>query len=96
MATYAELRDLLRDGRLTPKIQTAIAVKAHAIMQEATPSAERLAWASAALPPTQDAAEKMLAYALAANKALTAAQILSASDAALQAAIDEAVDKLYS
>lgn len=51
--------------------------------------------ASAALPPTQDAADKMLAYALAANKALTVAQILTATDVALQAAVDAAVDKLY-
>ena len=95
MATYVELRSLMRDGTLAPKIQVCLAIKAHAIMQEAAPSPGRLAWADAALPPSQSDAEKMLAYALAANKALTVQQILAASDASLQTVIDAAVDKLH-
>jgi len=99
MATYAELRALFGEGALANATEVAVVVKAQAIFSEATPSAARLAWAESALANTRSEAEKFLKYVLAANKALTVAQIRAAVTAdpptAFQAQVDAAINKLY-
>ena len=95
MATYNELRLLFGESSLLFRVEVAVCIKAQAIFQEASPSAARLAWAESAFENTNAEAQKFLKYALAANKALTAAQILAAADSALQSAVDAAIDKLY-
>ena len=99
MATYQELRALFGEGALVNATEVAVVVKAHAIFAEASPSAERLAWAESALTNTRPQGEKLLKYALAANKGLTIAGIRDAVTAdpptAFQATVDTAVDKLY-
>jgi len=95
MATYNELRSLFNEGSLLLKAEVAVCVKAQAIFAESTPSAGRLSWAETVLGSPHSEAEKMLRYALASNKALTIAQIISVADASLQTAIDTAVDKLH-
>ena len=96
MATYNELRGLFTDSSLKNRIGVAVCIKAHAILQEATPVASRLAWAKAALIATDPEADYLLKYALAANAGLTYQQIISASDAALLVNVSTAVDKLNS
>ena len=95
MATYNELRSLFGEGSLRNRVEVALCMKVHAILQEATPSAERLAWARTTLSNSYGEADSLLKYALAANAALTTAQLLGASDAALLTAVGAAVDKLY-
>lgn len=95
MATYNELRSLYGDGALKNRVEVAVCMKAHAVLQEATPSAARLAWSKTALQGPAAEADYLLKYALAANAALTLAQIQSAADSALLSAIGAAVDKLY-
>jgi hypothetical protein len=45
MATYTELRALFGNDALRNRVEVALCLKVHAILQEATPSVERLAWA---------------------------------------------------
>ena len=96
MATYAEIRSVYTDSNLVNKMEVAVAIKAHAILQEATPSATRMEWARTALVTAlRGEADMCLRYALAENKALTVQQLATASDADLYAATTAAIDKLY-
>ena len=94
MATYMELRSLFGLGTLHDRVEVAVCLKAYAILQEATPSVGRLAWAKQALQGPGVEADYLLTYALCANSAATMAQIQSATDAALLANVVSAVDKL--
>jgi hypothetical protein len=95
MATYEELRAMFGNDALRNRIEVAVILKAHAILQEVTPSAARLAWVVTAFTATETQAVLLLKYALAANAAATVAQITGAADAVLLTAIGAAVDKLY-
>jgi hypothetical protein len=102
MATYNELRERFASDGLRARIEVAVCVKAHAILQEAAPSAERAEWAAAAFASTYREADRILyreadrilRYLLAANKDLTPAQFDAVEDAALQIKCDEAVDAI--
>jgi hypothetical protein len=95
MATYRELYELGSNSDLRNVVQVAVTMKAHAIMQEASPSPSRLEWAKGALGSGAPEAAELLRYVLAANSTATKSQILAASDASVQATVDAAVDKLY-
>ena len=95
MATYQELRAAFSSDTLRSKLEVAVIVKAHAILQETSPPAERKAWAVDALGSTPAKADLMLRYLLAANKDSAIAAIQGADDATLQIKVDEAVDRLY-
>lgn len=95
MATYLELRQLYGHGDLLNRIEVACIVAAETIRTEAdsvTNHANRLKWAKAAYSAPRPAAEKMLMSLLAANKALTTVQLIGVTDAALQTAVDGAVN----
>jgi uncharacterized protein (DUF2132 family) len=95
MATYLELRQLYGHGELLNRIEVACIVAAESIRTESdatTNHANRLKWARATFAATRQAAEKMLMALLAANKALTVAQLIAVADAALQTAVDNAVN----
>jgi len=95
MASYDELRERFSSDGLRARLEVAVCVKAHAILQEGAPAADRKAWAAGAFRATPGEADLMLRYLLAANKDSTTAQIDGVDDAALQAKVDEAVDALY-
>ena len=95
MATYLELREVFVEGSLVNRTEVAVVVKAQAIFEEAAPSAERLAWAEGALSSSKADAYKFLKYVIADNKDVAASAIVEATDAALQTAVDAAIDKLY-
>ena len=95
MATYMELRGLFGDDDLRNRTEVAMCLKVYAIIQEASPSAERLAWAKGILNGSYNEANAMLKYILAANSGLTVEQLRSADDASLLAAVGAAVDKFY-
>ncbi len=93
MASYTELRDLSINGALINKIVSAIAVAAHGILNEASPTAPRKAWGEAAIINPPSIVDEMIWYLLADNAAASQATILAASDATILAAAQEAVAK---
>ncbi len=95
MATYTELRALFGNDALRNRVEVALCLKVYAILEEVTPSPERLAWARSVLDSSYNEADSLLKYALAANAELTTQQLAAASDAALLTAVGAAVDKLY-
>ena len=95
MATYMELRQLFGTDDLRNRTEVALCLKVHAILQEETVSAERLAWARSTLSGSYQESESLLKYVLAANSGLTVEQLTGVSDAALLAAVSAAIDKLY-
>ncbi|MDT8383014.1 MAG: hypothetical protein RRB22_01210 [Gammaproteobacteria bacterium] len=101
MATYLELQTLRSNSLLRNKCAMAIAKKAHAIAQEATPVAEKMAWAKAAIGNPESKLEAAINYVLADKSAATLATIMGiidgdtdTNDAIVQAAIDESIDRL--
>ena len=94
MATYVELFDLRSDDALRNKIAVACVVKAADLIDGATPTTAEITWANEAIQSPLSKAEAIMNYVLAANKAGTVAQIQGASDSAIQANVDTAVDAL--
>ena len=98
MATYAELATIRQDplwNDLLDKIVVATTIKATEVIDSATPAATLLEWAKQAIAKPLNAANDIAFYVVAANQAATLAQILSASDAAIQTNIDTAIDAIY-
>ncbi len=95
MATLAELQTLAHNNDLRGKIERAIVSKALAVTKEATPSTDRLQWASDALSAPGTQIQLMLNYMLAENEAATIAQITAATDTSIQTNVDDAVDALH-
>jgi hypothetical protein len=96
MATFEEIRSIYTDSNLVNKMEVAVAVKAHAILQEASPSTTRKDWARTALVANlRGEADMCLRYALAAHKDLTVGALKDATDVDLLAAASAAIDKLY-
>lgn len=94
MATYAELVGLRSDSNLGNKVAVAIAVKAHSILQEATPGSNRKAFAEGALASPSSKLSQLFNYVLAENKDATVANIQLATDAAIQANVNDAIDAI--
>ena len=94
MATYSELFELRNNTALRNKVAVAVTKKAQSILDSATPTANQVAWANAALSSPLDMATKLYFYVLAANSAATIGQITSAADAVIQSNVDAAADAL--
>tara|TARA_Y100000310_G_C20582742_1_gene763822 strand:+ start:407 stop:706 length:300 start_codon:yes stop_codon:yes gene_type:complete len=94
MATYAELFELHSNSPLRNKVAVAVVVKAQDLIDGATPTADEITWADAALGSPSSKAKEILNYVLAKNKGSDIATILAASDATIQSNIDTAVDAL--
>lgn len=95
MATYKELYSLWHESDLKNKVAVAVVVAAETIQDEVdtTPNhANRLVWAREALESTTSKTDPMYRIILAENKDMTVAQILGASDTAIQNAVNGAVD----
>ncbi len=96
MATYAELYGLQSDDdELLHKVAVATWVAAEAVRSEDVGTANhtnRVAWAGDVLNGGLRHAQQMLRAVLAANAGLTVAQIIGASDAAIQTKVDAAID----
>lgn len=100
MATYQELADLKASdsaawNSLFDKISVAIAIKAQSIAALPTPTQEQKDWARGALASPRGLSGTVINYVIAANSGATTAQILSASDSAIQSNVDDAVDNLF-
>jgi len=97
MATYQELYTLSLDATLIQRMTIAVAVAAESIREEPTDTANhdaRVAWAKRAMANPDGMARQMLVLALAQYRASSAAQIQGATDAGLQAAVDQTVNLL--
>lgn len=92
MATYEELYDLRNDSTLRNRVLVAIVVKAQEIIDSVTPTSAEVTWAEEALENPGMHLDGLLHYVLSANKDASVAQILGATDTAIQTNIDSAVD----
>lgn len=95
MATYAELLTASENSTLNQKIRVACIIAAEAIRTESgatTNHANRLVWAKAVFANPNAEAQRMLWAVLAQNKDATLAAITGATDAAVQTAVNAAVD----
>lgn len=96
MATYAELLSIAGGAQsLKDKIRVACVIAAEQIRTEdvgVANHANRLVWAKSVFENPSVQVERMLWAVLAQNKTLTTAQITGASDAAVQSAVDSAVN----
>lgn len=89
MATYDELITVLNDGGLSKRVSIALMISAHTVLQ-GTPTANDRAFAKQVFESPERASLPALRYLLAADNALTVAQIQGATDAAIQTRMDEA------
>ena len=99
MASYNELFDLRRASSsnsafLRNRIGVAATVKAQALMVGAAPTSDAIKWAASVLADPLLMAELIYNYLLADNQAATVAQILAATDAAIQTQVNIAADAL--
>lgn len=104
MASYTELRALYGDEALVKKIEVAVAVVAQKIAsgnddeapfsQEAGAHNLRVQWAKQAIVNTSQTAQYVLKLVLATHRALTVAQLNSATDEAIQTAVESVIDAL--
>ena len=94
MATYAELFDLKSNNSLRNKIAVACTKKAQALLDGATPTVNQVAWSASTISNPIGQADKIINYVLASNSSASAADIANATDSAIQASVDGAVDAL--
>jgi hypothetical protein len=97
MATYAEILSAAENDALNQKCRVAVIIAADVIRAEGTGTtnhAARLAWAAKALKDPVTEGRRALWCALAQNSAATLAQIVAATDATIQTAVNAAIDLL--
>lgn len=94
MATYEEIYNIRTNTALRNKIAVACVKKAQTLLDEATPTADEVAWSNSTITNPIQMADKIMNYVLVANSSATVSQITSATDAAIQTNVDEAVDAL--
>ena len=94
MASYTELQQAEQDPGLNNRVRVAIIVAAELIRGETTGTnlANRKIWAKQAFIDPFGKSKQMLWAVLAQNRAATLAVILAADDAAVQTAVNAAVD----
>ena len=94
MATYAELLAASQNDALRQNVRVACIIAAEKVRTETnvTNHALRLAWAKAVFANPEAEGNRMVWAVLAQKSTATLAQIVGASDALVQAAVDAAVD----
>ncbi len=97
MATYAELADIQQQAGFNDflnKIRVAATIKAQSIVDSPTPTAAEIAWAQSTLNDPASAGDGVMWYAIASNSGAAVSAILTASDAAIQTAVNDAVSAI--
>lgn len=97
MATLLEIGQIVSEagwGDLHTKVRSAATIKAAAIMNLATPTQAQLDWAQEAIKLPYKAGDEVIYYVVATNSSASIAQILGASDTAIQNNVNDAVDKI--
>ena len=98
MATLAELDAITGDPDwevLVGKVRVALVIKAYNLTELATPTAEQLAYAQQVFGNPSDNARIVTFYIVAANAGVSVANILGATDNAIQNNVNDAVDNLF-
>lgn len=102
MATLSDLEQALGDGEMINLVAVASQIKAAAIVQEATPSAERLAFAQESLKNPHAYSGVLWRYVVGANSSANIGEILRSvsptsnpTDSTLQTNVDAAIDKFW-
>jgi hypothetical protein len=94
MATYAELVDASGDSGLLLKVRVATVIAADVIRANAGATAPQKTWAKSVFDNPESGQRAVLWSVLAQNKSATLAQIIGATDAQVQTAVDLAVPLL--
>lgn len=97
-ATLDELNNLTGTAgwdTLVGKIRAALIIKAYALTELASPTAEQLTYALAVLQNPSAKAKVVVFYVIAANSGASTSAILTASDVAIQNNVNDAVDNLF-
>ena len=94
MASLQELRDLENDSDLQDKVWSATLIAATDLLASATPTDADRSWASFVLNDPLPEGRKCLRFILAENASSSVAQILGASDAQIQANVNQVVPDL--
>jgi hypothetical protein len=95
MATYTELLSAADNTNLLGKVRVACVIAAEAIRTEAGATANhanRLLWAKSVFSNPELTARQMLWAVLGQNAGTALSQIIGASDATVQTAVNTAVD----
>jgi len=95
MATYLELYSVQTNDILRNKIRVAVIIAAETVRTEDSGTANhanRALWAAGVFENPSPEADRMRWAVLAANKDNETAEILGATDAQIQTAVDAAVD----
>ena len=95
MATYMELKAIFGHSDLNDKIEVAVIIAAETIRTEdpgVTNHENRMTWAKQAFANPVGTAKQMIMAMLAANNALAVGAITGASDSAIQASIEVAIN----
>jgi nicotinic acid phosphoribosyltransferase len=94
-SSYTELYGLWSNAEFRNRVAVACIVAADTIRTEPTTTANhanRMLWAKTAFMSPSDLATRMVMAVVAQNKAISAAQILAATDSTMQTAVLNAVD----
>ena len=97
MATYQEIAGIKSDplwNGLQSKIRVACVKKAADIIDNGASTAPQLEWAKQCIENPISVSNGVENYVVAANSGATVAQILGATDTAIQTNVDAAVDAL--
>lgn len=95
MATYAEILTASENDALRNKVRVACVIAAETVRTEVGTTnnhADRLIWAKSVYISPESVTQRMLWAVLAQNQAQTLANIIGASDAAVQTAVNAGVD----
>ena len=95
MATYEELYNLRNDSALKNRVTSAVIIAAELVTNEdgATPNnASRLLWAKAVFANPRGEATRMYMAILAANSGAPVSAIQNATDAAIQANVNDHIN----
>lgn len=95
MAAYTDLFNLYNDSALKNRVRVASIIAAETVMTEdggTTNHANRLIWAKKVFQNSAFEAKRMLLAVLAANNMATIANIISATDTAIQINVDDHID----
>lgn len=95
MATYAEILQASENDVLRNKVRVACVIAAEVVRTEAPAvanHANRLIWAKSVYISPEAVTQRMLWAVLAQNAAATLAAITGATDAAVQTAVNNAID----
>lgn len=93
MATYAEIRQLFSDSTLSEKMEVAVIIAANNLLAGSETAAQK-AWAVSVFSNPHNEAKKAMMAVLATHNALTVNQIQTATDAVVQAAVNNVVPTL--